>query len=95
MGHPLALHRTQQFRRIEPIVEFERQARYALRVREVGIERFGPHLHASRRNFLDMFALRQSCAPNVPQRIWSGRPAAIFFNPFRSLFRDARMPEVA
>src|SRR5579872_3713638 len=63
-------------------------------MREIWIKHFGPELHAPGRNLVDIFAARQSSAPDIPK---GSRPRcllSVLLDSLASLLRDSPVPKI-
>src|SRR5258706_9008524 len=76
------------------VIELEGQAGHALGVGEIGIEAVRPELHAARGKSLNLFALRQSSAPDLPERIGTRHFLAVALDALGTLREDALVPDL-
>src|ERR1700693_708046 len=69
----------------EAVVELKSQGGDPLGMRKIGIEAVRPKLHTASGEGLNLFALRQRGAPDLPERIGANHLLAVTIDPFRAL----------
>src|SRR5258708_5290693 len=77
------------------IVKLKSQAGNALGMWKVGIEAVRPELHAAGGKGLNLLALRQCRAPNLPERFFAIHSCPVALDALSALGEDALVPAVA